>query len=304
MTINISKDIKVSSNIFENDEYKIPKTDFYISASIPAYNSIVGDKVDIAEQLVDINRNIITRTFREYKVENNEATIEYINLGYYEDLYEGSSYYQVVTQYEELEYTAPITLKEEDKFYKWDVDKIIYRKETHYKPSIIKNILWEREEIQSKTGTEYVNLPDPFVLIFDANKAIGANFSQLSGNYIVKLKDNIEDEIGDIIENPLNNFTCYKRYIEVTFTNVNDFPLNPINVSINFLGEAVLTYSIPLDNQELYTLVHPEGTELNTRLFPPGKENSFPSNFWNNADKPPLINAMSERIGEPNLISN
>lgn len=273
--------------------------------SISQYVSVAGENRDVAQQTADVNRNPMSRRFSEFGVEDASATVELRNLDGYDEFYESDHIYVVVTQFVETAYESMIELDGSSPFTNWEVSKITYRKEIHHKPAVIATLKWERPfvSVGNPPQKQYLNVNEPLVVTFDSNRAVAAQFTQLSDNCVVRMKQTLdEEEEGDLIINPTNRFLCHKRYIQVVCEEPNEVGLLPTRLSVQFYGEPVFTFNIPVDNQYLHTLVHPDNTQFEVKLFPPGKYNSFPSHFWNSGPKPPEFVSYVNRVGDPSLL--
>lgn len=300
---------KLDKNI-KDINLKIPTLSYCSTDTISQFIGVAGENREVSQQISDVDRNPISRRFSDFFVEDSSATLEVRTLDQYDDFYESTFFYLVATQFSERSYESLVPTEDIEPFTEWNVRKITYRREIHYKPSLISTVTWERPYILStstvpgeESQKEYQEVEEPLIVTFDANKAVAANFSDISNNCVVYNKATLDgEEVGDLISNPTSSFLCYKRYIQVVCENPNELELNPIFLTVNFYGEPVFNFNLPIDSQKEYTLIHPEGTPLAERLFPPGRYNAYPSNFWNSGNKPPLIESYSNRGGNPGLV--
>ena len=323
-------------SIKNNPADQIDETIFNIpyttTANIDQYSEIAGNVVTISEQVADVERNKMTRSFSEYSlIPNSPAFIEKIDLGSYDETYEGTNYFSLITEYKQTTYESSYTPnKPEVLFYEWDVIEITYRKDTQYKNKLVSTLNWERpfdlvtvntqginNNDSDNTKKVYRSIADPFVLTVDCNNRIAARIRSDASSSNVSI---IAHSDKDVIEGDsyiLNQeIICSKRYITITFTNTNSnlsefFNLDnsdlsispkPTFVDIEFYGEFLFNFSSPINFNQLVTMEHPEDTPLEIRLFPPSKYQQFPDNFWNSGPQPPLLEDFNNRTGEAEFI--
>ena len=293
-------------------QFNFPYT---VTATNKKYEDAPGNIVDIAEQTVDIERNPISRVFREYAIEDNTAFVDFIELGYYDETYEGTNYYQVVTSFVETEYESLYYVNPEKRFYEWEVNKNSYRKESHLKNVLVETQDWLRPftvSTNAQTQEEiktYAPLPTPFILTVDCGERVAVEV--ITDGIDVNIYNH--SDLNNITEGDLysknTRIICTKRYISAVFNDTEggglfsgllaDFlnSVTPTFADFNFYGEFLFNFSVPTGSEEIVTLIHPEGTPLSERLIPPGKEGIFPDTFWNSGDPPPELEDYENRTG-------
>lgn len=326
--------IRLSRNPLDEipEDYNIPYT---TTATIDQYNEVVENIASISEQMADVDRNILYRQFNEYSnLPDSNFFIEKVNLGYYDETYEGDNYFSLITEYKQTLYETPFNKDEDTYFYEWFVTDITYRKDTQYKNKLVQTLNWERpfeivtntrggvnnsgnenDEGSAGTSIRYLSISDPFVLTVDCNNRIAARIETDADSDNVTIVAHsdpnvIEGEVYSINQ----EIICSKRYITITIVNTNNnvFDLfesilslgkpEPTFVNFKFYGEFLFNTSIPINYTELPAMIHPDGTELEVRLFPPGKYQQFPDSFWNSGPKPPIIEEYSNRTGEATFV--
>lgn len=312
----------------DESSFNIPYT---TTANIDQYSEIAGNVTTISEQVADVERNKMTRRFNEYSlIPESAAFIEKIDLGIYDETYEGTNYFSLITEYKQTSYESSYTPnKPELLFYEWDVTEITYRKDTQYKNKLVDTLNWERPYDLVTVNTQGINnndddntrkvyrtIADPFVLTIDCNSRIAARIKSDASSSNVSIIAHSDKEIVEGDSYTLNQeIICSKRYITITFTNTNNnlselfnLDLNlggdpePTFVTVEFYGEFLFNFSSPINFNQLVTMEHPEGTALDIRLFPPGKYQQFPDNFWNSGPQPPILEDFNNRTGEARFI--
>lgn len=285
------------------------------TASIDVFNEVAGNVVTVAEQTADVDRNILARQFSEFNPRDTEAFVERVELGYFDETYDGTNYYSVITEYEEMLYESVYTGDNSNSFYEWDVTQIIYRKESHYQNKLAQTIRWDRpfrlvpintqgvnNDEEPEYRKEYLDIADPFILTVDCQSRIAARVKTDAANTNVTITThNSRETLEGGSQRFLNNeFICTDRYITISITNTNQgiFSPRPLYIEVEFYGVFLFNISAPTNSKEIVTLEHIENTPFEDRLFPPGKKDLFPDQFWNSGPKPPLFKDSINRTGE------
>ncbi len=301
-------------------------TDDFTSAVIERpIGELGGLNWQIGLQICDKERKPYSREFNELRFPPSETSLEKIELGAYNEQYEGDFYYSVVTEFKEDVYRSTRDLRDRTKdFIKWQKEEITYRHEKINVHKKVHEIVWERPKFKATVGGTsnssndngdnsggsssrgagqgqeieiYVDLPKEFIIgTANSNKGLAAEVI-CSHPIEIKVKSSAQAEEGEIVT---GLFLLRKRYIEIKLKNVVNGKVgvgSHPEVKINFYGKYKYQVFYPKDIQKSPTyLLHRDSTPEISRLQPPGK--NFPDNFWNSNPPPPSIEEYSSRVGQ------
>lgn len=283
----------IKNNPLDNFQLNLPEE--ATSATITQFIPEWGDSWEIANQQVDINGTIVSRQYSLLSFPYNEAKLVRIELGTYDPYWEANFYYQIISYFQETNYSShyKYTLA----FNEWVRQSTKFRQEVLYKHKITNTLTWERPSTtNSETSlTVYTPLPEDYTLLINVGQSLGATI-QITDPVEVRLKSSAS-EPGELVNKDFVLLT--KPYLEITFKDIT--LLSHTELTVNFYGEYAYRTYVPAEffsQEEPVTLIHKFNTPYQERLKPPGLPN-LPDNFWNtNYDQLPDIE-LAERSPSP-----
>lgn len=318
---NIKQILEQNRNNIDNLDFDVADVDLkgITTADKFQYYGNIKDKWEYGVNTVNGVGEIVSRNFTILRFPETEASIEEIDLGYYDEEYEGRFFYRVLTRFEEIQYTL-LDIKE---YREWEKSVNDY-----YMEQLFNNEapIQEVKEIEVYDPANFVNTassgrvlnnrgsggdsninsatPSLFALKerlkkendgcyllqeFNIGRALGVSFS---ANVPFSLYLNCKkDKEGEDVPPIEENITSSKKYSPALkndkYLLCFDTQLPPkIIITVNLWGtiekNKIYLLNGELEDQE-ETLLHPEDEELHIKLKPPGKA-YFEDDFWNMRD--------------------
>lgn len=275
----------------KNSPVELPQ---FTTATLKTYVPIIRGYIPSATQLVSINGDILSREYVEVDASPQKTFIEEINLGRYEERYEGSTYYLVTTYYSQIKYRSNniwISPTDPSYFLRWQKSTNTFRLEVTYKNIEVSSFTWVRPTtVNSVTASSsgavitYIPLtPSPYLVVSaNSGEAVKAG---VTSNWPLKVYRGdtlIEDYSSILMIDP-----TLRIYIE-------DEPAItiPISITVKFYGQYAWTSQFPAYYTQPINLIHK--VEETNKLLPPDKPN-FPTNFWNTNPPKDSINDFFTR---------
>lgn len=283
----------IKNNPLENFQLNLPEET--TSATLTQFIPEWGDSWEVGVQQVDINGNIVSRYYSLLSFPYNEAKLVKIDLGSYDPYWEANFYYQIISYFQETNYSSHY--KYILPFNEWTRQITKFRQEVLYKHKITNTLTWTRPTISlpDEIPVEYQPLEENYNLLINVGQSLGATI-QITDPVEVRLKST-SSEPGELVNKDFILLT--KPYLEITFKDIT--LTSHIELTVNFYGEYAYRTYVPAEffsQEEPVTLIHRFNTPYQERLKPPGLPN-LPDNFWNtNYDQLPDIE-LAERSSTP-----
>ncbi len=316
LEIKLASMFSLDKNIF--DEFPIsPEFPDLTTATLETYIPEIKDKWELASQSATLEGVPYSRTYSllSFPPSVIEPTlIDKVELPYYDEEFEGTSYFRLSNSFLEDTYSASTP---DQAFYRWQKTTTKWRQELIYlnKPSSLIN--WVRPSIQVPRlppstlppQLQYLSIAtDPFVLPPIRNGgALEASITVTPSNspIDVSLTDDDGNEIK--LEN-FQNILLTLPYLNIRLKGiknpsgtpapgtVNNVGVTHTSITIQFYGEFSRRVYIPGSVENEQILLHADGTNLADRLKPPGLS-SLPDNFWNTNAQPVTYTLFQAREG-------
>lgn len=292
--------------LISTSSLNIPFIGAISTAELFRYYSPIKDKWTLGSNTVNGAGEIIQRSYTELEFPTTEGKVEEIDLGFYDEEYEGRYFYHVLTPFREHEYqgVGPTFIEwlhsvEEiylEQYFNNEnpqtVNKLIEVPLPNFVPTdnpqldqvalnaaivLREKLIQEKIKKAEKEGKKYYEFNSDFFV----GNAFGISFSANTSFDLYQDKKDKE---------PLEkNITSSKKYSPLLNT-----PSFHIAIPILKAPETIITvtlwgtvekfkgylYAGEIEDLE-ETLMHRPDTPMSNRLNPPGKD-YLPDNFWNN----------------------
>ena len=223
----------------------------------------------VSTQIVQDDGTPFQRSLSRLLFPPSTPQLDFVQLGYYSPIYEGTQYYRV------REFMDQETYSSAGEFTHWLYEVQSFELYRIYKHQLLETLTWERQEIESiETNTTlYEVIPAGFTVTLDLGKAVAVSIDYPT-EYIEAYA--VENQVLTPLSPGFH--LGLKPQIKFIFPNavVNS---DPIEIICDLYGVFAWVEPLPKEITSRPRLQHPTGTPFEQRLAPPnisGLRTDFP----------------------------